>query len=289
LSDKNDDGCLSREEFKSYFSDPLVTDAELMKLFDLVDSNKDGSIQVEELCERFSSVPGFNHIDKLYSTLTSLHEVVSPALAVLSESYETADSAQKFCIRFLLKEFMDQIQSLHRPVDSAHQSFQLNLEVSAQVPVSHSKHYQEENHSPALGGSLDAQVAKLEKLVSKLSQNELRLNTTLNFSDDNDVCLLVSRSLLVDETQLDSFYEVCRTYMKTLRQSKGSLHQYVLRKPDTNHFLLYEVWAKDKHLKAHYSTPLFRNFAKQLVDVLQEPIQTQVVTLPVAWFDKDDQ
>ncbi|KAL9975483.1 hypothetical protein ACROYT_G012645 [Oculina patagonica] len=49
-ADKNDDGALSFEEFKAFFSDGILSKKDLEKLFHDIDTHKTNNLDTSELC-----------------------------------------------------------------------------------------------------------------------------------------------------------------------------------------------------------------------------------------------
>ncbi|XP_043544515.1 N-terminal EF-hand calcium-binding protein 1-like [Chiloscyllium plagiosum] len=53
-ADKNDDGKLSFDEFKAYFTDGVLNSEEMHELFRTIDSNNTDNLNIEEICVYFS-------------------------------------------------------------------------------------------------------------------------------------------------------------------------------------------------------------------------------------------
>jgi Ca2+-binding EF-hand superfamily protein len=53
----SDDGSVSLQEFKDFFADGVLSEAELEALYSKIDANQSGSIDVNELCGSMSTTP----------------------------------------------------------------------------------------------------------------------------------------------------------------------------------------------------------------------------------------
>ncbi|NXN98134.1 NECA3 protein, partial [Rhinopomastus cyanomelas] len=117
-ADKNDDGKLSFEEFKNYFADGILSSEELWELFSGIDRHHSDNVDTEKLCDYFSAYLGeYRHV------LSALETLNSAVLAAMDKTklvgYETASKMEQFLTRFLLRETMQQLQSLQSSLECA--------------------------------------------------------------------------------------------------------------------------------------------------------------------------
>jgi len=132
---------------------------------------------------------------------------------------------------------------------------------------------------------LDHQVQRLADLVDQLSARNIRLKTDKHkFVEEAESYMIVSRSHVVLEECLDDFSDMSALYLKQIKKSNGYRHHYVTR--EGSKFTIYEVWESDDHLKQHYRGQTYRTFVTKLVAVLGEPVETQSMSLPSAWFEE---
>uniref|UniRef100_A0A673AR37 EF-hand domain-containing protein n=1 Tax=Sphaeramia orbicularis TaxID=375764 RepID=A0A673AR37_9TELE len=65
-----DDGKLSFDEFKAYFSDGVLTAEELQELFHTIDTHNTDNVDTDELCEYFST-----HLGEYEKVLAALEDL----------------------------------------------------------------------------------------------------------------------------------------------------------------------------------------------------------------------
>ncbi|NWU90966.1 NECA1 protein, partial [Upupa epops] len=116
-ADKNDDGKLSFEEFKNYFSDGILSSEELWELFSGIDRHHSDNVDTEKLCEYFSAYLG--EYQNVLSALETLNSAVLAAMDKTKLRYETSSKMEQFLTRFLLRETMHQLQSLQTSLECA--------------------------------------------------------------------------------------------------------------------------------------------------------------------------
>ncbi|XP_077043623.1 N-terminal EF-hand calcium-binding protein 3 isoform X1 [Agelaius phoeniceus] len=116
-ADKNDDGKLSFEEFKNYFSDGILSSEELWELFSGIDRRHSDNVDTEKLCDYFSAYLG--EYRNVLSALETLNAAVLAAMDKTKLRYETASKMEQFLTRFLLRETMHQLQSLQASLECA--------------------------------------------------------------------------------------------------------------------------------------------------------------------------
>jgi len=111
-----DDGHISFQEFSNYFGDQVLSTDELKVIFDGIDKDHSGSIEVGELCEYFTT--GFGPFAKLFATLEELNKQTFESLHQLAEVYPKGDKFEKFRNRFFVKEIGHLLHALHDPYTS---------------------------------------------------------------------------------------------------------------------------------------------------------------------------
>ncbi|TRY98537.1 hypothetical protein DNTS_025155 [Danionella cerebrum] len=116
-ADKNDDGKLSFDEFKAYFSDGVLSGDELKELFHTIDTHNTDNVDTDELCEYFSQHLG--EYEKVLAALEDLNVSVLKAMDKTKKDYQESTHLQQFVTRFLLKETSSQLQSLQSSLECA--------------------------------------------------------------------------------------------------------------------------------------------------------------------------
>ncbi|KAK1804946.1 hypothetical protein P4O66_019314 [Electrophorus voltai] len=134
-ADKNDDGKLSFEEFKAYFSDGVLSGDELKELFHVIDTHNTDNVDTDELCgsdemalgqvcyrssvslEYFSQHLG--EYENVLAALEDLNVSILKAMDRTKKEYQEATHLEQFVTRFLLKETTSQLQSLQSSLECA--------------------------------------------------------------------------------------------------------------------------------------------------------------------------
>ncbi|XP_032323524.1 N-terminal EF-hand calcium-binding protein 1 isoform X3 [Camelus ferus] len=116
-ADKNDDGKLSFEEFKAYFADGILSGEELHELFHTIDTHNTNNLDTEELCEYFSQHLG--EYENVLAALEDLNLSILKAMGKTKKDYQEASNLEQFVTRFLLKETLNQLQSLQNSLECA--------------------------------------------------------------------------------------------------------------------------------------------------------------------------
>uniref|UniRef100_A0A8D0EPG5 N-terminal EF-hand calcium binding protein 1 n=1 Tax=Strix occidentalis caurina TaxID=311401 RepID=A0A8D0EPG5_STROC len=113
----SDDGKLSFDEFKAYFADGVLSGEELHELFHTIDTHNTDNLDTEELCEYFSQHLG--EYKNVLSVLEDLNITVLRAMDKTKKDYQEASNLEQFVTRFLLKETLNQLQSLQSSLECA--------------------------------------------------------------------------------------------------------------------------------------------------------------------------
>jgi quinol monooxygenase YgiN len=116
-ADKNDDNKISYAEFISYFQDDHLSNEDMSAIFEKIDTDKSKNIELDELVTYFKG--GFECYKQLFSSLEATHRAISAALHSTRQTYSTLSNEEQYKIRFYLREFLFQLEALHRPVDVA--------------------------------------------------------------------------------------------------------------------------------------------------------------------------
>ncbi|NWT78252.1 NECA1 protein, partial [Lanius ludovicianus] len=113
----SDDGKLSFDEFKAYFADGVLSGEELHELFHTIDTHSTGNLDMEELSDYFSKHLG--EYENVLSVLEDLNITVLKAMGKTKKDYQEASNLEQFVTRFLLKETLNQLQSLQSSLECA--------------------------------------------------------------------------------------------------------------------------------------------------------------------------
>ncbi|XP_010120355.1 PREDICTED: N-terminal EF-hand calcium-binding protein 1, partial [Chlamydotis macqueenii] len=132
-ADKNDDGKLSFDEFKAYFADGVLSGEELHELFHTIDTHNTDNLDTEELCEYFSQHLG--EYENVLSVLEDLNITILKAMDKTKKGYQEASNLEQFVTRFLLKETLNQLQSLQSSLECAMETTEEQTRQERQGPT----------------------------------------------------------------------------------------------------------------------------------------------------------
>ncbi|KAM3858310.1 N-terminal EF-hand calcium-binding protein 1 [Diretmus argenteus] len=310
-ADKNDDGKLSFEEFKAYFSDGVLTVEELKELFHTIDTHNTDNLDTDELCEYFSQHLG--EYENVLAALEDLNFSILKAMDKTKKEYQESTHLEQFVTRFLLKETTNQLHSLQSSLECAMETTaeQTRQEkqglvkpevLSIQWSGRRSNRRLQRNSSlspnnPLLSlinsGVYDedsqwmTQVNRLQKLIDRLEQKEIRLEPVeeeVLESTTKSHILVVQRQLSVLEDELEEFRLALRQYMESACAQTGCLHIAVQRLANESRFILYEFWEHNNVWKNHLQTNYSKTFQRGNVDFLETPEIITTMLVPASWW-----
>ncbi|KAI5607757.1 N-terminal EF-hand calcium-binding protein 1 [Silurus asotus] len=314
-ADKNDDGKLSFEEFKAYFSDGVLSGDELKELFHKIDTHNTDNVDTEELCEYFSQHLG--EYENVLGALEDLNVSILKAMDKTKKDYQEATHLEQFVTRFLLKETTSQLQSLQSSLEcametTAEQTRQERQDIW-QAPVKpdvlsiqwsgrrSNRRLQRNNslspNNPLLSlvnsgvyeedGQWMTQINRLQKLIDRLEKKELRLEPVeeeVSEGSTKSHILIVQRQLSVMGDELEEFRLALRQYVDCASVQTGSLHVAVQRIANESRFILYEFWEHTILWKNHLQTNYSKTFQRANVDFLETPEITTTMLVPASWW-----
>ncbi|KAG7237780.1 hypothetical protein INR49_031793 [Caranx melampygus] len=283
-ADKNDDGKLSFDEFKAYFSDGVLTAEELKELFHTIDTHNTDNVDTDELCEYFSQ--HLSEYENVLAALEDLNMSILKAMDKTKKDYQESTHLEQFVTRFLLKETTNQLHSLQSSLECAMETTAEQTRQEKQGPLKpevlsiqwsgrRSNRRLQRNSSlspnnPLLSlvnsGVYDEdsqwmiQVNRLQKLIDRLEQKEIRLEP-------------------VEEEVLES-----KSYMDCACAQTGCLHIAVQRLANESRFILYEFWEHNNVWKNHLQTNYSKTFQRGNVDFLETPETITTMLVPASWW-----
>lgn len=311
-ADKNDDGKLSFDEFKAYFSDGVLTADELKELFHTIDTHNTDNVDTDELCEYFSQHLG--EYENVLAALEDLNMSILKAMDKTKKDYQESTHLEQFVTRFLLKETTNQLHSLQSSLECAMETTAEQTRQEKQGPVKpealsiqwsgrRSNRRLQRNSSlspnnPLLSlvnsGVFDEdsqwiiQVNRLQKLIDRLEKKDIRLEPVeeeevLDSASKSHI-LIVQRQLTVLEDEVDEFRLALRQYMDCACAQTGCLHITVQRLANDSRFILYEFWEHNSVWKNHLQTNYSKSFQRANVDFLETPEALTTMLVPASWW-----
>ncbi|MBN3285938.1 NECA1 protein, partial [Polyodon spathula] len=293
-----DDGKLSFDEFRAYFSDGVLIGDELQELFHTIDTHKTDNLDTDELCEYFSQHLGEYH--NVLGALEDLNISILKAMDKTKKDYQEASHLEQFVTRFLLKETANQLQSLQSSLDTEYKAHNYLCFIFRQGPVKpevlsiqwsgkRSNRRLQRNNSlspnnphfnivnsglPEEDSQWISQINRLQKLIDRLEKKELKLEPVeeevLDGSTKSHI-LIVQRQLSVLEEELEEFRLALRQYIESATSQTGCLHIAVQKLSNESRFILYEFWEHSNVWKNHLQTNYSKTFQRSNVDFLETP------------------
>ncbi|XP_018616135.1 N-terminal EF-hand calcium-binding protein 1-like [Scleropages formosus] len=311
-ADKNDDGKLSFEEFKTYFADGILTTEELQELFYSIDRHQSNNLDTEKLSDYFSQHLG-EYLNVL-SALEKLNIAILKAMDKTKEEYQSSSVLGQFVTRFLLRETSSQLNSLQVSLECAMEAveeqscpgrkeakkpeelsvqrssrrcarrIQKNLCLSPTDPYSGmlttGVSVEPDNH-------WSSQINRLQLLIDKLEYQSPRLEPlkedTLASTYKSNI-LLVQRQMSVMEKNLEEFQQALRRYTEATISQSDSLHVSIQKLPERSCFIMYEFWQDRISWMSYLQSSTSKTFQRCVIDVLEDPEVVSTMLLPASWW-----
>ncbi|XP_061304141.1 N-terminal EF-hand calcium-binding protein 1 isoform X2 [Pezoporus flaviventris] len=281
-ADKNDDGKLSCDEFKAYFADGILSGEELHELFHTIDTHNNDNLDTEELCEYFSQHLG--EYENVLSVLEDLNITILKAMDKTKKDYQKGSNLEQFVTRFLLKETLNQLQSLQSSVECAMETTEEQTRqerqdpakpevLSIQWPGKHSARRLQRKNSLSPNslrfstgwmeenGQWMTQINRLQNLIDRLEKKDLKLEP---FEEEvleenaRSHIMIVQRQMSVIEEEIEEFRLALKQYVESASAQGGCLH----------------------HLQMNYS----KTFQRSNVDFLETPEIMTTMLVPASWW-----
>ncbi|XP_015261542.1 PREDICTED: N-terminal EF-hand calcium-binding protein 1 [Gekko japonicus] len=305
-----DDGKLSFDEFKAYFADGILSREELHELFHTIDTHNTDNIDTEELFEYFSQHLG--EYENVLSALEDLNVSILKAMDKTKKNYQEASKLEQFVTRFLLKETLNQLQSLHNSLECAMETTEEQTRQEKQVPAKpevltvqqpgrrSSRRLQRNNSFSPVSPLLNSggprwleednqwmtQINRLQKLIDRLEQKDLKLEPLeeeISEGNTQSHIMIVQRQMTVIAEEVEQFRFALRQYVDTASSQDGCLHVSIQKLTNETRFIIYEFWennAWNSHLQMNYN----KTFQRSNVDCLEMPEHITTMRVPASWW-----
>ncbi|XP_066234855.1 N-terminal EF-hand calcium-binding protein 1 isoform X1 [Saccopteryx leptura] len=310
-ADKNDDGKLSFEEFKAYFADGVLSGEELRELFHTIDTHHTNNLDTEELCEYFSQHLG--EYENVLVVLEDLNLSILKAMGKTKKDYQEASNLEQFVTRFLLKETLNQLQSLQNSLECAMETTEEQTRQERQGPTKPEvlsiqwpgkrvsrrvqRHSSFSPSSPQFTicgpGFLEednqwmTQINRLQKLIDRLEKKDLKLEPLEEeVIEDNtkSQVLLVQRQLTVNSEDAARFQVALKLYVESTATQSGCLRISIQKLSNESRYMIYEFWENSSVWNSHLQTNYSKMFQRSNVDFLETPELTSTMLVPASWW-----
>eukprot|EP00071_Canis_lupus_P014501 XP_005638213.1 N-terminal EF-hand calcium-binding protein 1 [Canis lupus familiaris] len=310
-ADKNDDGKLSFEEFKAYFADGVLSGEELHELFHTIDTHNTNNLDTEELCEYFSQHLG--EYENVLAALEDLNLSILKAMGKTKKDYQEASNLEQFVTRFLLKETLNQLQSLQNSLECAMETTEEQTRQERQGPTKpevlliqwpgkrSNRRVQRHNSfspkSPQFSACAPAlleednqwmtQINRLQKLIDRLEKKDLKLEPREEEVIEGNTkshIMLVQRQMSVIEEDLEEFQLALKHYVESASSQSGCLRISIQKLSSESRYIIYEFWENSSVWNSHLQTNYSKTFQRSNVDFLETPELTSTMLVPASWW-----
>ncbi|XP_041112443.1 N-terminal EF-hand calcium-binding protein 1-like [Polyodon spathula] len=311
-ADKNDDGKLSFEEFKTYFSDGILSLEELHELFYTIDRRHTNNLDTGKLCDYFSEHLG-EYLDVL-SALEKLNVTILKALDKTKEEYQSSSQLSQFVTRFLLRETSSQLQSLQGSLECAmeaveEQSCKGRTDMKKPEALSVQRTGRRcgrrtqktvclsptDPYSGMLTSGIcvepdkhwASQISRLQQLIDKLECKSPKLEPLKEETIAGPYkanILVVQRQMPVMEEELEEFRQALKYYTDTTASQSSSLHVSVQKLPEESCFIMYEFWQDRNSWTCYLQSNASKMFQHSVIDFLESPELVTTMLLPASWW-----
>ncbi|KAF7246227.1 N-terminal EF-hand calcium-binding protein 1 [Varanus komodoensis] len=207
-----DDGKLSFDEFRAYFADGILSREELHDLFHTIDTHhtewvafalnslkhnatltlkncltliyfkRPGSFHLDLNCEFLFLLEYFSqHLGEYENVLSALEDLnvsILKAMDTTKENYQEASKLEQFVTRFLLKETLNQLQSLHNSLECAVETTEEQTrQEKGDFPPHLSPHNSSLSRTAPRQGPAKPEVLKIQQPGRRLSRRLQRNNS----------------------------------------------------------------------------------------------------------------
>ncbi|XP_068861177.1 N-terminal EF-hand calcium-binding protein 1 isoform X1 [Aphelocoma coerulescens] len=307
-ADKNDDGKLSFDEFKAYFADGVLSGEELHDLFHTIDTHNTDNLDTEELCDYFSKHLG--EYENVLAVLEDLNITILKAMDKTKKDYQEASNLEQFVTRFLLKETLNQLQSLQSSLECAMETTEEQTRqerkdptkpevLSIQWPGKRLARRLQRNNSLSSNNPHSStgwieedsqwviQINRLQKLIDRLEKKDLKLEPLEEeVSEENarSHIMIVQHQMSVIEEKVEEFRLALKQYVESASAQGGCLHVSIQKLPTNFRFIVYEFWENSNAWNSHLQMNYSKAFQRSNVDFLEAPELITTMLVPASWW-----
>ncbi|KAI5109079.1 N-terminal EF-hand calcium-binding protein 1-like, partial [Silurus meridionalis] len=311
-ADKNDDGKLSFEEFKAYFSDGILTTEELQELFYSIDGRQTNNLDTDKLSDYFSQHLG-EYLNVL-SALEKLNVAILKAMDKTKEEYQGSSVLGQFVTRFMLRETSSQLLSLQMSLQCAMEAVEeQSSPAPVEVKVPEYLSFQKNNRrcgrrvqknmclSPTdpysgiltTGVTVDtddhwsSQINRLQQLIDKLECQSPKLEPLKEdplASTYKSNILLVQRQMAVTEDNIEEFQKALKSYADSTTNQSDNLHVSIQKLPEKNCYIIYEFWQDRLSWMSYLQSEASKDFQRCIIDMLEDPELVSTMLMPASWW-----
>ncbi|XP_066873310.1 N-terminal EF-hand calcium-binding protein 1 isoform X3 [Kogia breviceps] len=254
------------------------------------------------------------HLGEYENVLTALEDLnlsILKAMGKTKKDYQEASNLEQFVTRFLLKETLNQLQSLQNSLECAMEITEEQTRQERQGPTKpevlsiqwpgkrSSRRVQRHNsfspNNPQFNvygaGLLEdnqwmTQINRLQKLIDRLEKKDLKLEPLEEVIEGNTKphIMLVQRQMSVIEEDLEEFQLALKHYVESASSQSGCLRISIQKLSNESHYTIYEFWENSSVWNSHRQTNYSKTFQRSNVDFLETPELTSTMLVPASWW-----
>ncbi|KFQ68173.1 N-terminal EF-hand calcium-binding protein 1, partial [Phaethon lepturus] len=217
--------------------------------------------------------------------------------------YQEASNLEQFVTRFLLKETLNQLQSLQSSLECAMETTEEQTRqdrqgptqpevLSIQWPGKRSGRRLLRNNSLSPNSphfstvfifskgwieedsQWTTQINRLQNLIDRLEKKDLKL---VPFEEEvleenaKPHIMIVQRQMSVIEEESEAFRLALKQYVESASTQGGCLHVSIQKLPSDSRFIVYEFWENSNAWNSHLQKNYSKTFQRSNVDFLETP------------------
>ncbi|NXO76306.1 NECA1 protein, partial [Sitta europaea] len=309
----SDDGKLSFDDFKAYFADGVLSE-ELRELFRTIDTHSTDNLDTEELYYFSKHLGAYKNV---LSVLEDLNITILKAMDKTKKASKNFSNLEQFVTRFLLKETLNQLQSLQSSLECAmetmeEQTWQERKDLtkpkvlSVQRPGKHLAQRLQRNNSLSSNNPYSStgcteedsqwviQIDRLQKLIDRLEKKDLKLepleeevlfsiaskDLKLEPLEENARPHIMIVQMSVIEEKVEDFCLALKQYMESAYAQGGCLHVSIQKFPSNLHFTVYEFSENSNAWNSHLQMNYSKAFQRSNVNFMETPELITTVLVP---------
>lgn len=220
---------------------------------------------------------------------------------------------EQFVTRFLLKETLNQLQSLQNSLECAMETTEEQTRQERQGPTKpevlliqwpgkrSNRRVQRHNSfspkSPQFSACAPAlleednqwmtQINRLQKLIDRLEKKDLKLEPREEEVIEGNTkshIMLVQRQMSVIEEDLEEFQLALKHYVESASSQSGCLRISIQKLSSESRYIIYEFWENSSVWNSHLQTNYSKTFQRSNVDFLETPELTSTMLVPASWW-----
>ncbi|XP_074843067.1 N-terminal EF-hand calcium-binding protein 1 [Carettochelys insculpta] len=226
------------------------------------------------------------------------------------KDYQKASKLEQFVTRFLLKETLNQLQSLQNSLECAMETTEEQTRQERQGPAKpevlsiqwpgkrSTRRFQRNNslspNSPHFNtGWLEednqwmTQINRLQQLIDRLEKKDLKLEpqeeVVLEGNTKSHI-MIVQRQMSVLEEELEEFRLALKQYVESASTQTGCLHVSIQKLSSESRFIVYEFWENSSAWNSHLQMNYSKTFQRSNVDFLETPELVTTMLVPASWW-----